>query len=73
MLHADVAQSIGGSDWFKITSTYYNPTTGAPINGNVAFGGKAVISSSQSTCWMVRIQPELSCTMTCAQPKYVSD
>jgi hypothetical protein len=38
----------------KITSTYYNPTTGAQIPSDVAYGGKAVVSSKEGACWLVR-------------------
>ena len=54
MRRADMANSIGNSDWMKITSTYYNANTGQPISANVALSGSVGVSSSQNACWMVR-------------------
>ena len=56
---ADMANSIGGSDWMKITSTYYNVNNGKPISADVVLSGSVGVSSSQNACWMVRSLPRL--------------
>lgn len=56
---ADMANSIGNSDWMKITSTYYNVNNGKPISADVVLSGSVGVSSSQNACWMARILPRL--------------
>ncbi|KAK9831483.1 hypothetical protein WJX81_000800 [Elliptochloris bilobata] len=48
----DMANSIGNSEWMKITSTYYNVNNGVPISADVKLAGTVVVSSSKSDCWM---------------------
>ena len=63
---ADMANSIGNSEWMKITSTYYNVNNGKPISADVKLSGSVGVSSSQNACWMVRVLPCLHCMTSLA-------
>ena len=46
----DMAQSIGGTPWFKIGTTYYD--SNGPLVNKIKYGGRTAITSS-SKCWQV--------------------
>ena len=54
----DLAQSIGGTPWFNMASTYTD-ANGAVVN-KIAYGGRAGITSG-SKCWQVCPVPWSPC------------